>query len=353
EPDERVWYPTGDGPYPNAGEEGIVSDGHLVAPSRPWERWYYGRYHAEFCFVELEVGYRMVGDLNSAKSADAGATGAALQSFDVETPTLVQQLPGDAYHYDYGQPLDFPFSVSRFGGAKGAEVWVSYSVPLAKLKYDDSTHQATLDRSVVIFDGQLREVARDDRRLAPPDAGKRVPDAQAIDVCRFDLEPGSYSVAISLQDSAANKTGIYKYAFAVTNYLTRAEETSDLLLGREIRADSGNTKFNKAGYRIVPQPGASFKPGQTLYLYYEIYNLKPDSARQYGAEATYYFMAQGDKQARATMPQALSAAGPTLCQATALSLAGLKEGAYVVMAQVRDRSGGKMRQLANSFRIVK
>ena len=45
------------------------------------------------------------------------------------------------------------------GVYSGAEVWVYYSVPLAKVSYDDSSRRAQLARSVVLFDGAGHGVA--------------------------------------------------------------------------------------------------------------------------------------------------------------------------------------------------
>ncbi|MDI6739970.1 MAG: GWxTD domain-containing protein, partial [Candidatus Edwardsbacteria bacterium] len=183
DPDEREWYPTGDGPSPNAGDEGLTVN-KTVAASRPWERWFYGRYGCTFCFVERDAGYRLVWDLNTAKSAHPGATIYSLKSFEVEKPTLTDEMPGDAYHHDFGQPLDFPFGLSRFGDSLGAEIWIYYSVPLANLSYNDSTGRAQLCRSIVIFNRAMQEAARNDKILTPPDMGKKIANAQAIDVCR-------------------------------------------------------------------------------------------------------------------------------------------------------------------------
>jgi GWxTD domain-containing protein len=355
DPDDREWNPMGSAPSDYVSSPDPISDttsSTMISPSRGWERWVYSRLGHEFTFVQQLNGYRLAKSLYGAQTFASSIKTAKVFRLNEADRGELARLPADEYHHEYGQPLDFPFSLSRFGDSLGAEVWVSYSVPLAELDYD-STGTARLNRSIVIFDREMREAARDDRILSPPDAGRKIADAQAIDVCRFRLTPGDYTVAISLEDIRAKKTGIYEYKFPVIDYLKGAKETSDLLLAREIAQDTAGTKFRKGGYRIVPQPSHTFKTGADLFLYYEVYNLKPDSAGQYRTEVRHYIVSQKEKTARGTAPEILTTVRPRLERAAALSLGDLPEGEYHVLVTARDLATGKERTMSSAFRIVK
>ncbi|MCU0607223.1 MAG: GWxTD domain-containing protein [Candidatus Edwardsbacteria bacterium] len=353
DPDDREWNPMGSAPSQYMCESDPTSEtgSAMVSPSRGWERWGYSRLGHQFTFVQQLTGYKLAKSLYSAQTFSSSIQASAVSALNELDRSVLQQLPAESYRHEYGQPLDFPFGVARFGDSLGAEVWVHYSVPLAGLDYD-STGTARLTRRIVVFDRQMREAARDDRTLTPPDMGRRIPDAQAIDLVRLRLPPGDYTLAISLEDTRAGKTGIYEYPFLVLDYLQGAKETSDLLLAREIVRDTAASKFRKGGYRIVPQPSHAFRAGASLFLYYEVYNLKPGDDGRCRAEVRYYLVSRRDKTARGTAPAVLTTDRPRLEQAAALALGGLPAGDYHAVVTARDQVSGKERTLIAPFRIT-
>lgn len=352
EPQEREVHPLGNGPGEFEWGEDFSGERHQpILATRGWERWTYSRLGREFNFVQGDIGYRLAKTLMAAASFKDIPTGKTLELAKVDRSEL-QQLPAETYRHEYGQPLDFPFCLSRFEDPLGAEVWVGYSVPLTGLAYD-STGAARLSRRIVVFDRQMREAARDDKLLTPPDVGRNVPSAQAIDLVRLRLAPGDYTLAISLEDTRAKKTGIYEYNFPVLDYLRGAREASDLLLAREIVRDTAASKFQKGGYRIIPQPSRSFAAGGSLYLYYEVYNLKPGDDGRCRAEVRYYLVSHKNKTAWGTAAMELITDRPRLEQATSLSLGGLPEGEYNAVVTARDLATGRERTLTAPFAITK
>lgn len=363
EPDERESHPMGSGPQGIGLERASEASNDACLPdparkadlalTRGWEMWTYSRLARQFKFVSDGIHYRMVGSLAAASDWEnrALSTTASLSADEVPQHEL-DQLPASDYRHDYGQPLDFTVNLDRFADSLGAEVWLSYGLPLAEIGHD-SVGNGLVERRVVINDGELREVARDCDVLTPRMVGDRkaLADAQAVDVCRFRLETGEYTAAISLFDFHSGKTGIYRIPFRVIDYRRGEEPASDLLLALDIARSDDSTRFTKDGYRIVPQPGRAFRRGKTLFFYYELYNLGPDAGGACRVSATYYIVLKDSRRALRTDPEILERKGTILRHASGLTLTGLKPGEYLLLAGFRDMNSGKTRTLIRGFSL--
>jgi GWxTD domain-containing protein len=318
-----------------------------------WEHWTYHRLGRELYFTERATGFQLTKDLDAAANPMADRTAASLRAVEISLTDLPPELAGDDYQHDYGQPLDFPFGCCRFADSSGAEVWVYYAVPLGDITFNDSTSCGAVTRTIVISDAGLNEVERSEQLLSPPRlAGADRSGAQAADVQRFTLGVGTYQLAISLMDMNSGKTGAYKCPLTVVDYQKGAEETSDLLLSGDIRLAQGESKFAKGKYWVVPQAGNVFKTGASLYLYYELYNLKRGPNGHYRADVTYSLLSRKGRQAVRADPVAIDSNVPTVVQATGLPLAGLGQGDYVALVEILDPASGKIRKLARSFKIM-
>lgn len=362
EPDEREAHPMGSGPH-GVGLESTqdLGDGACMPGpakrdlplTRGWELWTYSRLAKQFKFVTDGIQYKMVGSLAAANEWKDKTVPAAASLAAAEVPHYeLEALPASDYRHDYGQPLDFTVSLDRFADSLGAEVWLSYGLPLAEIDYD-STGGGLVERRIVINDNELREVARDCQILTPRRAGdpKALAEAQAIDICRFRLGPGQYTASISLFDFHSGKTGIYKIPFWVIDYHRGEEPASDLLLALDITRSPDSTRFTKNGYRVVPQPGRSFGRGKPLFFYYELYNLRQDQEGFCRVSATYYIVFKDSRRALRTDPEILEQSGTVLCRASGLPLSDLKPGDYVLLAEFRDMNSGRTRTLIRRFNL--
>lgn len=365
EPDHREVNPMGDALYgsdPFAATDDIdtrLEDEQLTirrtSGTYGWERWTYGQLAQTFSFLQRDVGYFLVRDLEAAKSGGYQSTIKSLQAVDVPMPTLGDTMPSDIYRHDYGQPLNFPFDLARFAAPGKAEVWLSYSVPLGMIDYDTADGRGLLNRSIVIFDERMAEVGRDEKVLTPQASGDQRENRQAqlVDLAKFYLSPGGYSLAISLTDLNSGKTGIYRYKFTIIDYKAEAQETSDLLLCSDIRQDSSQGRFTRGGYRLIPQPGKSFKKGRNLYFYCELYNLKYSPAQPRMLLARYLIFPKKGNKARASRQELIPADSQTTVLASGLEASDLPSGDYILVVEISDQNNQKVKNLATSFRIHK
>ena len=141
------------------------------------------------------------------------------------------------------------------------------------------TVEVPVELEVVLYDMWWQEVAR-----ANTSKTYRVPefmpsrDSMIPDLMSMQVKPGFYHMATRLKQVKPNLMQIYKSNFSVSGY--QAPDSlyvSDLLLATNIVESATPGKFNLRGYQISPLPSSSFKSAMPIYVYYELYNLQPDT----------------------------------------------------------------------------
>jgi len=63
----------------------------------------------------------------------------------------------------------------------------------------------------------------------------------------------------------------------VEDYTGDSLQISDLLLASEVGDYTGRTRFRRGPLEVIPQPSRTYRAGERLKFYYEIYNLKADT----------------------------------------------------------------------------
>jgi len=189
----------------------------------------------------------------------------------------------ETYEYEFEEdPMNFYyFPVSLKGPDTLSSVGVYFGLPTDQIKVADpyGTVEVPVELEVVFYDSWWQEVAR-----ATSSKTYRVPefipsrDALVPDLLSLNVKPGYYHMAARLKQTDPNLMQIYKSNFNVDNY--QGDDSlfvSDLVLAASVAEDKQPGKFNLRGYRISPLPSSSFKSDMPVYVYYELYNLRPDS----------------------------------------------------------------------------
>jgi len=70
--------------------------------------------------------------------------------------------------------------------------------------------------------------------------------------------------------------GIYQQQVEVDPYGEERLQISDLELAWRVGAAKTYGKFAKGDLNVVPMPSRTYKKGQSVFVYYEIYNLEKD-----------------------------------------------------------------------------
>jgi len=188
----------------------------------------------------------------------------------------------ETYEFKFKEePMNFYYSPVTLKGTDSLSVLgVYFAMPTDQVVVPDpfGTIEVPVELEVVIFDSWWREVGRIGRKKT-----YRIPNFISSrenlipDLLFYALDPGYYHLAVRMKQTEPNLMQIYKSNFFVPSYRNPDSlYISDLILATDIIEDEHPSKFNIRGHLISPIPSSSFKSGQPVYVYYELYNLKPD-----------------------------------------------------------------------------
>ena len=140
-----------------------------------------------------------------------------------------------------------------------------------------------LERGVALYDSLWHEVHKVQDRLhfqAPTEeqvqAGAFIPGVMSV-----DLAPGSYALALQVRDVSSGKSQVYRQKIVLEDY--KADEQlkmSDIELAFAIAPVESEGQFVKNGLQIVPMSSKAFRPDQSAFVYFEVYNLSVDAFGQ-------------------------------------------------------------------------
>lgn len=177
-------------------------------------------------------------------------------------------------------PLDFYFYTASFRGDNDMTAMeVYYGIPTRDLTYrdGDAGRLAHLVRGVAVYDDENRPVYRtdDDMLLRASGAvdtsgGTFIP---AID--RILLPAGVYRVDVQVMDRNSGRTQIYREDRNLKAYSGMNLMLSEVEMGARINVAEWG-RFVKGDIEVIPMASRTYRFGEPVFIYYEIYNLKRD-----------------------------------------------------------------------------
>ena len=177
-------------------------------------------------------------------------------------------------------PLDFYFYTASFRGDNDKTAMeVYYGIPTRDLTYrdGDAGRLAHLVRGVAVYDDENRPVYRTDDDMVLRTSG--VVDTSggtfipAID--RILLPSGVYRVDVQVMDRNSGRTQIYREDRNLKAYSGMNLMLSEVEMGAKINvAERG--RFVKGDIEVIPMASRTYRFGEPVFIYYEIYNLKRD-----------------------------------------------------------------------------
>lgn len=160
------------------------------------------------------------------------------------------------------------------------------------------------------------------------------------------LPPGRYKVRVTVTDLSSGNRGTRSLGFEVPDYGKGGLSTSTLVLASTIRdavdSDIGH-RFVIGGKKIIPNLSGTFRKGQDVGVYLQIYNSKIDQTTLRPAVDVEYRITSGSKVVRQVKEDwsALSETGSRLTLARTFATADLDPGTYEVVVKVIDSVGDK------------
>ncbi|MSS71615.1 MAG: GWxTD domain-containing protein [Candidatus Latescibacteria bacterium] len=285
--EERVFGSGRDGQFrPNFMAVTAQEDASMVG----WESWVYTRVGGgiEITFTD-ENGN---GNFDYAPPPlDANVPIHRMSKFNFYAPQKVVERTATASVDAYipridTSPLRFYYDVADFRGIQGGRsaVEVYYGMPHSTGCYfpeQDSTRMV-VDRQVALLDLSTGVTYRTQGDLVFLAAGDLTRQRGGVipDVARLEVPPGKYRLEVSARDRLTGRMGVYRQDVEVGNYERGRVRLSGLELAWQVSEGQEGDKFTKRGMRVIPLPTRTFRKGQGIFVYYEVYNLKQDASGQ-------------------------------------------------------------------------
>ncbi|MBA2564115.1 MAG: GWxTD domain-containing protein [Gemmatimonadetes bacterium] len=176
-------------------------------------------------------------------------------------------------------PDSLPFFAypAAFRGESGEpEIELYFGVPTGELEMPAGTAgpRVAYTAHVVIQGEESKDAvaarAADSTTVEVPGSLSRGQGVLIPDVLTASVPSGEYRYRLRVSDLISRHTGTREGAFQVPDL--RGFSASSLVLASRVEAgDQG--KFSHGDLKVVPLPSLRFRPGQPVFIYYEIYGL--------------------------------------------------------------------------------
>ena len=171
--------------------------------------------------------------------------------------------------------LDFHYASADFRGAGDkSRLEVYYGVPVLDA-IAAGEKEVVFERGIALFDSSWTPVYR---RLEPMpvrvDKGGVEAGTLAIDELALQVLPGRYYLGLQINHPASGRRGGYTQELVVEDYAVAGLKISDIELAGRVQVDSSAT--DKGGVEVISLPSRTYKAGQPVVIYYEVYGLKDD-----------------------------------------------------------------------------
>lgn len=197
---------------------------------------------------------------------------------------LAVGLSTDSYPAPIDHPIPLDLAPTLFSYFRqGTDVVFYFAVPLPEMAVERD--RARYRKGLVIYDMEWNEVTRQSEDMGAvvarlPGRARDREEWYLVDLFRVRMTPGEYRYALQVDDRVGDGVGVRKGTVRVRRFAPTDLDLSDPVLSAEVFEGRRAPRFERYGRTIVPLPGKRFLRSQPLWLYYEVYNLQPDPARQ-------------------------------------------------------------------------
>lgn len=178
------------------------------------------------------------------------------------------------------QPVAMPYILASFRDGSGrTRVEVHFALPVGHLSKALKASAGNIDIEV----GFSLHDTTWTKRAEVVEAKKvpATPDETAAMIDFFDavVRPDSYSVSIYSRPRESKHEGAEKAGYRVRDFSQAGMDLSDLLLADYVGPAKGS-RFDRGEYHLTPNPFGRFSTRQPVYVYFEVYDLKPGADGQ-------------------------------------------------------------------------
>jgi len=171
------------------------------------------------------------------------------------------------------------------------------------------------------------------------------------------LAPGTYKVDVVVRDVRSGNKGIRSLGFTVPKYDEKKLDTSTLILASKLRTtnerDIGGM-FVIGTAKVIPNLNATYKKGQEVGIYMQVYNAGIDQTTLRPAVDVTYILSKDGKELVNTPEnwEGLSDSGQRLTLARLLPTTQMPLGAYELKVKIKDRVSGQLIEKSTKFTVT-
>jgi len=274
----------------------------------------------------------------------------------------------ERYEFPHGgRPLELPHVIAQFRDLQkldSTRLEIYYGVADSTLS---SRAAVALRRGLFFFDENWNEIRqwRGERRFAATDS------IRLLDRWPVRMQSGAYHVSLEVLDAASGRSGVAREKVVVENFSGPQLSMSSVVLARADSSTPQLALYQENGVHLVPVLAPEFFAGESLYVYYEIYNLTLDANRRSGYRLDYAMAPEAEDQSivnravirlgkifglnrqRAVTGSSFETSGDRETEKLyqGLEILGQPAGRYHLTIRVTDRVSGLSAERSISFAI--
>ena len=190
-------------------------------------------------------------------------------------------------------PMEFYYDSADFRSYQGYDtaLEVYAGIPRHQGHYldDDDRTEVDADRTVALRNRTTGAVYRSRERIRFAVRGdvSTEPSGFVPDLARMDVPAGLYRMEVKMKDRLSPRHARYRQDVEVESYVGTGLRISDLEMAWRISTSENEDKFSKGRLWVIPMPTRTYESGQSVFVYYEIYNLSQDEFGQTNYEVSY------------------------------------------------------------------
>lgn len=190
---------------------------------------------------------------------------------------------------------------------------------------------------------------------------KYLEDAYDESVRQFEimpmlLPPGIYKMRITAVDMITKRTGVSTFGLEVRDFESNELQMSDIEFAYDIRPvqnESLSSSLIKAGRVVQPNPNRYISnEDSVLYVYCEVYNLKPPSGDSEKFELKSSLHGETGYTVREYPVQTLDKPGESAVITRGIPVYGVPGGEYELRLVVEDKATGKKATTSKTFMMI-
>jgi len=270
---------------------------------------------------------------------------------------------------DYkGERINFNLDIAAFKlyDAPGAEIEVYYDIPNTALVFKEIASgelATTLIIAVRILDKEgavVKQAANRGSTRVKNQKEAKDPMLSSKFVSAFNLDPGTYVFKVGVKDNLSCKIGVQEKEFEVKSLAKDELGTSSIEFATDVEKpklgeDSGFLK-ETLNVLVTPHPSRTYRLGDTLSVYFNIYNLMVDNSKRPRFKITYKFKREGDKRIMRKIVDGERVAGSNQSHLYSFDITEknrFKVGNYTLFIKVTDKLGNRAVEMKEAFKVAK